>query len=62
MKISKEDITIINEALEAGNDVCIQNTPDGGCRIVSHKVKVLKRAAKPERSKPRHLGLADQRN
>ena len=43
-KITEHDLALINDALSKGLDVCIQNTPDGGCRIVAHRVTVLKRS------------------
>lgn len=57
-KITAQDIDIINEALCKGMDVCIQNTPDGGFRIVSHRVSVLKRS---EKKKTQNLGFSDKR-
>lgn len=44
-KVSVEDLKIINKALESGADVRIQQTGDGGYRIVSDRVHLLKRSA-----------------
>lgn len=57
-KVSEKDLTLINEALGKGLDVCIQNTPDGGFRIVSHRVSVLKRS---EAKKTPQYGFSDKR-
>lgn len=57
-KITAQDLETINEALSRGLDVCIQNTPNGGCRIVSHKVAVLKRS---ETKKTPQYGFSDKR-
>lgn len=56
--VTEKDLPLINEALSRGNDVCIQNTPGGGFRIVSHKVSVLKRS---EAEKTAHYGFSDKR-
>lgn len=57
-KITEKDLTLINEALSKGFDVCLQNTPDGGCRIVSHRVSVLKRS---DGKKTPQYGFSDKR-
>lgn len=44
MAVTADDLPIINKALDDGADVRIQKTPDGGYRIVSDTVKVLKRS------------------
>lgn len=43
MPICQRDMLLIQEILSRGDDVCIQNTPDGGYRIVSQKSKVVRR-------------------
>ena len=47
--LRKEDLEVINKALESGADVRIQNTKDG-CRIVADTVKVLKRITAPPKT------------
>nr|DAD87631.1 MAG TPA: hypothetical protein [Siphoviridae sp. ctoMB99] len=51
LKLNKEDIELIRECLDKGNDCRIQRTKDG-YRIVSDSVRVLKKitceAGKPE--------------
>lgn len=42
--VTVDDLDIINKALESGADVRIQSTGDGGYRIVSDTVHVLKRS------------------
>lgn len=49
-KVSAEDLDIINRALEDGADVRIQQTGDGGYRIVADRVHLLKRSA-PRKAK-----------
>lgn len=43
-KVGESDLAIINDALGKGADVTIQNTADGGYRIISTKPHVLKRS------------------
>ena len=38
-----EDLRIITQALSQGDDVRIQVTPGNGCRIISDRVRVLKK-------------------
>lgn len=38
-----EDLRTINQALSQGDDVRIQVTPGNGCRIISDRVRVLKK-------------------
>ena len=57
--VTTEDIKIINDALQQGSDVRIQNTPDG-YRIVADKGSGLKRghsAKKPSAM----MGYSDKR-
>lgn len=44
-QVSAEDLPIINKALAEGADVRIQNTGDGGYRIVADRVRLLKRSS-----------------
>ena len=44
--VCAEDLALINKALAEEADVKIQNTGDGGYRIISCKPKVLKRSQK----------------
>ena len=46
-----EDLRIINQALSQGEDVRIQATPGNGCRIISDRVRVLKRRLSVEKEK-----------
>ena len=43
-QVTVDDLSIINKALADGADVRIQNTNDGGYRIVSDRVHLLKRS------------------
>lgn len=43
-QVTVDDLPIINKALADGADVRIQNTNDGGYRIVSDRVHLLKRS------------------
>ena len=52
-KVTAEDLIIINNALADGADVRIQNTNDGGYRIVSDRVHVLKRSG--QRKQGQHV-------
>lgn len=45
--VTAEDLACINRALALGEDVRIQVTPSGGCRIVSDRVRVLRRRSAP---------------
>ena len=56
-KISAADLPLIEKALADGLDVRIQNTPDGGYRIVAERVKVLKRSDKH----PKATGFSEKR-
>lgn len=42
-QVCERDILLIGDMLSRGLDVCIQNTPDGGYRIVSQKTQVVRR-------------------
>ena len=55
--IAASDLPLIEEALAKGYDVRIQNTPDGGYRIVAERVTVLKRS----KEKPKASGFSDKR-
>lgn len=52
-KVSADDLDLINRALEDGADVRIQQTGDGGYRIVADRVHLLKRSA--PRNKKQHV-------
>lgn len=55
--VTAEDLACINRALALGEDVRIQVTPSGGCRIVSDRVRVLRRRSAPgEDDKKAHFG------
>lgn len=41
--VHSEDLRTINQALSQGDDVRIQVTPGNGCRIISDRVRVLKK-------------------
>lgn len=41
--ICQSDMLLIQEILSRGDDVCIQHTLDGGYRIVSQKIKLVRR-------------------
>lgn len=47
-KITKDDLDIINKALETGSDVLIRKT-NKGIRIVEERTKLLKRKDEPEK-------------
>lgn len=48
-KVTEQDLPEINRALHSGADVMIQNTGDGGYRIISSKPHVLKRSQPRQR-------------
>lgn len=56
--VQQEDLHIINEALNKGFDVEIQNTKNG-YRIISKAVKVLKKT--PDKQNVQY-GFSDKRN
>lgn len=58
--VTAEDLACINRALALGEDVRIQVTPSGGCRIVSDRVRVLKRCGRPDNERNREDSVLKQ--
>ena len=57
--ITAADLEAINKALENGADARIQHTPDGGYRILSDTVKVIKKLTGDRKTKGKKDTLSE---